>query len=103
MTEKQRKQHESTKIMPPSIGRIVLFRSEVHGFMAQGGEVPAIIVRVNAHLTREKTTVSLRPFPDLGGELPYVADVPYNDNLNAIPNDRGYWRWPLIINPGAKA
>lgn len=98
---KERKQHESTKIMPPSIGRIVLFRSEVHGWMAQGGEVPAIIVRVNAN--PKSTTVNLRPMPDLGGELPYVADVPYNDNLNAIPNDVGYWRWPQIINPGAKA
>lgn len=100
MTE--RKKHESTKIQPPSIGRIVLFRSEVHGWMAQGGEVPAIIVRVNAHHAKG-TTVNLRCFPDLSGELPYVAHVPYNDNLNAIPNDMGYWRWPQIINPGAKA
>lgn len=99
---KERKKHESTKLRPPSVGRIVLFRSEAHGFMAQGGEVPAVIVRVNANLTRSETTVNLRCYPDMGGDLPYVQHVPYNDNLNAIPNDRGYWRWPLIINPGAK-
>lgn len=74
---------------PPSIGRIVLFRSENHGFMTQP-ELAAIICALNS----EDDTVNLRVFADMHGNFPYVRNVPYNDNLGAPPNKDGYWRWP---------
>lgn len=72
----------------PSIGRIVLFRSEHHGFMVKS-EYPAIICAVNP----SDKSVDLRVFTDSHGDVPYVDHVPYSDNLGAVPNDSGYWRW----------
>lgn len=73
----------------PSLGRIVLFRSTYFGFMARE-EYPAVICAINS----DDDTVDLRVFTDAQGALPYVDHVPFNDNPNAVPRDRAYWRWP---------